>query len=77
MKFPISFFCANPFDGLHNTLRLPETFFGWFSGWIGISQSLEQTEDFAGYFDAVFNAATENLELSEDFNLLVKKYEFC
>jgi len=68
MKFPFSFFCSNPFDGIPQTLRLFENFTGWFAAWIGIAQNIEQTETFAGYFDAVFNAATENLELSEDFN---------
>lgn len=68
MKFPISFFCASPFDGIAQVVRLTEMFTGWFAGWFGVSENLEQTEDFVGYFDAVFNAATENLELSEDFN---------
>lgn len=68
MIFPFSFWGADPFAGLIQTLELSENFSGWFTGWTGVTENLELSEDFTGYFDSIWNATTESLELFEDFN---------
>lgn len=68
MKFPFSFFCASPFDGIPQTLRLFENFTGWFSGWIGVIQNLELLENFNTFFDSLWAPIVQTLELNENFN---------
>lgn len=68
MQFPFSFWGADPFAGVTETLELSENFTGWFTAWATVVENLELTEDFTGFFTAEWAAVVENLELFEDFN---------
>ena len=68
MMFPFSFWGADPFAGVVETLEQTEDFTGWFVAWGTVTENLELTEDFSNYFTAVWAGVTENLELFEDFN---------
>lgn len=68
MMFPFSFWGNDPFAGLTQTLQLNEDFSDWFAQWLTVTQTLQLTENFNAYFDTIWNATVENLELSEDFN---------
>lgn len=68
MIFPFSFWGADPFAGVGQTLRLSENFTGWFVGWNGIAQTLRLSDDLNTFFDAVWNAQTETAQLTDNFN---------
>lgn len=68
MLFPFSFWGADGFQGITQNLILFENFSTWFSGWTGIVENIQLNEPFTTFFDAPWNAATQNIQLSEDFN---------
>lgn len=65
--FPFSFWGADAFQGITQTLELNEDFTGWFAQWNTVVQTLEFGETFATFFDAEWAPVVEALEFFEDF----------
>lgn len=68
MIFPFSFWGADPFAGVVETLILSENFTGWFTAWNPIVETTNFSDDLNMFFDAIWNVVTETTEFSDNFN---------